>query len=180
MSKKMTKGAFAIGAGVVLLLGGAGTYALWTVTEELDGTVQTGDLDLVLDAESATWTLNGSTPVTDIDALRLVPGDSVTLSQDLLVTAVGDNLNAQLTVTEASALVPEFAEHFTVDLDLDTAWNSTGNVVDVPSAQPGAAPYEVTAHVTVAFDPNTGGQDATDVSVDFGALEFILAQQPRN
>src|SRR5690625_308903 len=121
MSKKMTKGTIAITAGVVLLLGGAGTYALWEVNQPLDGTVQSGDLNLELgDAE---WTLNGQ-PVGAVDEVRIVPGDTLALAQSLTVTAIGDDLAAQLAV-DASALSgdPDLSEQLEVSLALpDTAW----------------------------------------------------------
>jgi alternate signal-mediated exported protein len=160
MSKKMTKGAVAVAAGVVLLLGGAGTYALWEVNRPLDGTVQAGDLDLSTGA--ATWTLNGE-EVTSPETLRVVPGDVLTVQQELTVTAVGDSLQAQLSVDEVSPLVdPSLAEYFDVDLTYAVEPSDTAQVVD--------------ADVSITFAESTPEREGANAQLDLGNLEFTLEQ----
>lgn len=180
MTGKMTKGTVAIGAGVLLLLGGAGTYALWEVTAPLSGSVQSGDLNLAL--EDAAWAVNGA-PVADIAGVRIVPGDVVTLTQDVKVTAVGENLNAQLRVDESDVLVnPDVAAWFDVTLDLDAnaSWaTKTGaKSYAVTSAAPGTDAYEATAVVTLTFDHDTTLHNAVNTTIDFSEIDFVLEQLP--
>jgi alternate signal-mediated exported protein len=173
MSKKMTKGAVAVAAGVVLLLGGAGTYALWEVNRPLDGTVQAGDLDLSTGA--ATWTLNGE-EVTSPETLRVVPGDVLTVQQELTVTAVGDSLQAQLSVDEVSPLVdPSLAEYFDVDLTVDAPW-ATDNADGTYAVEPSDTAQVVDADVSITFAESTPEREGANAQLDLGNLEFTLEQ----
>jgi len=177
MSKKMTKGTIAITAGVVLLLGGAGTYALWEVNQSLDGTVQSGDLNLELG--NAEWTLNDQ-PVGDVAEIRIVPGDTLALAQPLTITAIGDDLAAQLAV-DASEISgdPALAEQLEVSLALpDTAWAQlvSADTYTITSADEAYEP--VTAVVTIVFDEDTGGRIATNSEVDLTSVSFSLHQVP--
>ncbi|HLS50356.1 MAG TPA: alternate-type signal peptide domain-containing protein [Actinomycetaceae bacterium] len=177
MSKKMMKGTIAITAGVVLLLGGAGTYALWEVTQPLDGTVASGDLNLELGA--ASWTLNGE-DVAGVEDVRIVPGDTLVLAQQLTVTAIGDDLAAQLAVdtTEMSgnsALVQQLE----VSLALpDPTWADATEDGAYTIAPADEAYEPVTATVTIVFDEETGGQIGTNGEVDLSGVVFSLNQVP--
>lgn len=106
--KNTTKGTIAIAAGLVLLLGGAGTLAYWTETETAaaqNDVITTGHLKVDLDA-SPSWSVthnNGTaTPtteaITDIAAFRMVPGDTVTYTVPFSTDARGTNLTAEGTV----------------------------------------------------------------------------------
>lgn len=178
----MTKGAVAIGAGVALLLGGAGTYALWSDTEAVDGTVASGDLDLTLG--TAAWTLNGTPVAAGTEGtVRIVPGDVLQLTQPVTVTAIGDDLESTLTITEGLASIDGdtlLDENLTVDLALDTAtatWATadavTPNAYDVAPADAAYAPVDAT--VTITFE-DVVGQVATASTVDLNAVEFTLTQ----
>ena len=174
MSKKMTKGTIAITAGVVLLLGGAGTYALWEVNAPLDGSVQTGDLNLELG--EAVWTLNGAS-VDELDAVRIAPGDSLALSQAMTVTATGDDLAAQLSLTNEDAFVPEqLTDHLEVAFDLDAAWASE-NGTNSYLITSGDEPYDTTAEVTISFSSDTPDRVGANTPLDLSNLEFALQQQ---
>lgn len=177
MSMKMTKGTVAIGAGVVLLLGGAGTYALWQVNEPLEGTVQTGDLNLELGTPS--WTHNGEA-VADVAAVQLVPGDVVSLTQPMTVTAIGDDLQAELSVVAAPEWLPaEIDEHFDVTLTLDEAWaTDAGDGTYRVSA--GDQPYAGSANVTITFDANTPDREAVNTDIDLSDIQFSLQQVELN
>ena len=104
--KKTTKGALAAAAAGSIMLGGAGTLAYWTDTSTSPGgTITGGTLSLV--DPTCTWELEhlGTTTVTgiaqaDIDDVRLVPGDTATQTCESTITATGDNLAADLTVTD--------------------------------------------------------------------------------
>ncbi|WP_244971566.1 alternate-type signal peptide domain-containing protein [Gordonia rubripertincta] len=96
MNRK-SKGAIAVGAGAILLLGGMGSYALWSDEEEVaGGNITAGDFGLVRPA--GTWTdisgnMNGGTtidPATDL----MVPGDTWRYNASCTVTATGKNMKA--------------------------------------------------------------------------------------
>ena len=80
---KYTKGAIATGAAIVLLLGGAGTFALWNDDAEVAG----GD-DQLRNAHdrarrtSASWIDSNGDPILDIATYLIVPGDVLTFTQD--------------------------------------------------------------------------------------------------
>lgn len=101
---KIIKGSIAGAAGIALLTGGYGTFALWSDTEDLPaGTVTSGKLHIVDAVDTEAWVyvdadgavLGAFTPATD----TLVPGDTVRLTQNLDVEATGNHLKASLTLT---------------------------------------------------------------------------------
>jgi formate-dependent phosphoribosylglycinamide formyltransferase (GAR transformylase) len=65
MSKKMTKGAVAVAAGVVLLLGGAGTYAV-----EPSDTAQVVDADVSITFAESTPEREGANAQLDLGNLE--------------------------------------------------------------------------------------------------------------
>jgi len=183
---KLLKGSIAGAAGIALLLGGAGTFALWNDTAAASGgTVQSGNLSVVLngtsawkdispDAATTTWSpvVVGTTP-----ADRLVPGDTVTYTQKVDVTATGKNLKANLsfdpsTITikapyntvVAPALVPAVTVVMTA-----TKVAGTGNAT-ITQAVPGSSTYLIAANAggkttfevvfTVKFDSSVINKDA--------------------
>ncbi|MDQ0673701.1 alternate signal-mediated exported protein [Pseudarthrobacter siccitolerans] len=90
---KATKGAIAAGAAGILLAGGAGTFALWSDSQNVNaGTVSTGKLDLAVNP-------NG---VWSEDLATIVPGDSLTYTTAVTVSATGDNLTGELVISKAS------------------------------------------------------------------------------
>lgn len=96
--KNSTKGAIAAGASAVLLLGGAGSLAYWNATGDIGGgTITAGELTLT-ESTPGTWTLNGA-PVTDVSAVRVVPGDTLLFTGAWTIGATGDNLEATVDVT---------------------------------------------------------------------------------
>lgn len=167
----------AIAAGTALLLGGGGTYAYWSTQTALTaGPVESGDLDLSLG--TGTWTLQGvlgtAQTVTDLSAVRMVPGDVLTLSQPLEVTLVGDTIAADLT----AELGPTFTAgtlgaNLDVELTIDSYGTATAaNTYRIIESDSGAA----TAQVTITFDPATPDQVGTNQSVDLDDIAFTLTQ----
>ncbi|MEE6286090.1 alternate-type signal peptide domain-containing protein [Georgenia sp. MJ173] len=179
MANKMTKGTIAVAAGAALLLGGAGTYAWWSVSEAVDdqGTIQSGDLNLVLG--DASWQLNGA-PVADVDEVQIVPGDVLALNQPVTVTAIGDDLASVLTVdaTDLSGdpeLIEALDVSFTMPAD-DATW-ATAAGTNAFNIAPSNASYDsVNAGVTITFDEDTEDQVATDSTVNLSSVVFNLAQ----
>lgn len=173
MSAKMTKGTVAIAAGVVLLLGGAGTYALWEVNEALDGSVESGDLNLELG--DGDWMLNGAV-VEDAASVLIVPGDTLELSQQMTVTVIGDTLEAELGVEEAGTFIPdELTEYMAVDFSIDAPWaDSAGDGTYLISSDP--APRDGTAEVTLTFSEETPDRVGVNTELDLNGLQFTLEQ----
>lgn len=167
----------AIAAGAVLLLGGGTTLAYWTTTQTLaGGTVVAGDFDLQLG--TATWQLDGAVgepaTVTDPAAVRIVPGDVLTLEQTLDVTLVGDTLEAILSVDAADMVPAADADAFDVELVVDGVGTAEGS--DAYRLTPADVAAPITATVTITFDAATTGQDQTGTTVDLDAVDFTLTQ----
>ena len=99
---KLIKGSIAGAAGVALLLGGAGTFALWNSTADIDGaTITAGTLTVA--TSNGVWTdQTSATNAIDITDYEIVPGDTLTYTTEVLVNAIGDNLNATLSVDQRS------------------------------------------------------------------------------
>ena len=101
MNRK-AKGALAIGAGAIVLLGGAGSFALWSDTEDIaGGNITTGQFGLDCGTTGA-WTdvsptMNGSTVITPGTDL-MVPGDIWQYAGTCAVAATGKNMKATLGV----------------------------------------------------------------------------------
>ncbi|PYI37601.1 hypothetical protein CVS30_14465 [Arthrobacter psychrolactophilus] len=179
--KKVMKAAIAAGAASALLLGGAGTYALWNGTDDINaGTVTTGHL--TLDATAAGVWSDASTdaanttfnPATD----RLVPGDTVTFEQTVSISAEGKNLKGALEVGTLNAVPVALAGQVSVDLAADATaagLSKVGNVISF--AAPGN--YDIPVTITVTFDAGTAGSTPVgtmDQALDLGALTLNLNQ----
>ncbi len=99
---KLTKAAIAVAAGVILLMGGAGSLAYWS-DSALSGptgqTISAGNLAITAvnagswtKAFSGTTTFTAGNPVADITAVRIVPGNRLVYTQTFNVSATGDDL----------------------------------------------------------------------------------------
>ncbi|WP_072806237.1 alternate-type signal peptide domain-containing protein [Rhodococcoides yunnanense] len=105
---KATKGAIAAAAAGVLLLGGAGSYALWSDSQTAPGgTVTAGELKLV-PVNTGTWTeisTVGSVapgPIANIAAFKMVPGDILEYDASYTIAASGNNLTATISAAQDS------------------------------------------------------------------------------
>lgn len=106
---RVTKGAVSAAAAAVLLLGGAGSLAYWNDNVTVGGgDINSGELKLTdpdcdpgAGTENSVWTLDtgedesGEVFVPGTDTL--VPGDVITKTCDIIVTAVGNHLRAGVT-----------------------------------------------------------------------------------
>jgi alternate signal-mediated exported protein len=191
---KLVKGSIATAAGVALLLGGAGTFALWSDTAGVQGgTVQTGVLDIEPVANSAKWadvSVNGRTGATfDPAKDKIVPGDTVTFTQDVTLKAEGKNLKAELALgTDAAKMATQFAAQGVGTVTLGTTVTSgtatvvakeAGKVFTVtPAATGGVSESTLRVVVTVAFNSAVANQDASNLTsaVDLTKLAFTLTQ----
>lgn len=96
---KMTKGAIATGIGVALLLGGGGTLALWSDSEGSDaGTIAAGNLDLQTSVEG-TWYSDLAGTTVNISSHKIIPGETLTYSQELTLALAGNELEATVGIT---------------------------------------------------------------------------------
>jgi alternate signal-mediated exported protein len=174
-SRNRVKGVVAIAAGAVLLLGGGTTLAYWSTTQTLDaGTIESGDLNLSLG--TGTWTIDGAiggpAPVADPSAVRIVPGDVLTLTQPVTVTLVGDTIQGLLAVDAADAIPAAAAGAFTVDLSMSGGVAEGADTYRFTPATAGT----VTATVTITFDSATANRDLVNTPLDLSAVEFTLTQ----
>ncbi|TPW75459.1 alternate-type signal peptide domain-containing protein [Schumannella soli] len=187
---KLTKGAIAGAAGIVLLMGGAGSLAYWTGTASLDNagqTINAGTLTAVkVTSPAATgWQVNGAAIPANYVA---VPGDVITYKQDVKITASGSNLKFTLALADSAITAsgtqdttnPNFAlkqrlaqtSAFTIGASpkVSLVTGST-NTYKVDSA--GDTTISVTATITWPFDGTTSGSTvAADNLAKTGAVSF--------
>ena len=171
---KLTKGAIAGGAGIILLMGGAGTFALWNDSASVDGgSISAGTLTLTANGlgqwQDASPDVNGGTPVNiDSATFLTVPGDVLTYTQSVTVGATGDNLLA------------EFDYDYTAPVDLPDGITAT--VAVTRGVTPVTGPVTVanndvfTVVLTLAFDVTTPDLVSQGENVDLEAFDLTVTQ----
>jgi len=187
---KLVKASIAGAAGIALLLGGAGTFALWNDSVgSVSASINTGDLDIELDGTAA-WTdasatTTGNVTTFDPATQKIVPGDVVKYTQKVRVNTVGKNIKAQLSYTAGSIVIPTLVQpNVTVGL---TAANVTGGTVVAVSGTPNTYTVTPTAQgtpvvfdvvITVTFNSLTANQTNTNVTdaVKLTNAAFTLTQ----
>lgn len=168
----MTKGAIVTAAGVMLLVGGGGTLAVWNVQQDAAaGTVASGDLNLV--AGAGAWTVAGQAGPIDIDTYRIVPGDTLTYTQTLDITLDGDNISANLSVVNPNGINGGFVDgtYTTSAVTLTKDGQAISNPLDEDDDLTDAV-----ASVSFAFLPGTTGRASADATFDFSKVAFKLEQ----
>ncbi|MGL3151371.1 alternate-type signal peptide domain-containing protein [Microbacterium sp. A82] len=170
-----TKAIIAIAAGAVLLLGGGTTLAYWSTTQTLaGGTVASGDLD-IQPVGGQTWTLVGEdgteVVVTDLSTIDIVPGDTLQLTGDFALTLIGDNLVADLTVSDVANLPAGIVTPVVVNVEDSTgvAFPGTGLTSDLNGET-------VSVNVDFQFDPQTVGTDLQLTDFTFEDITLTLTQ----
>jgi alternate signal-mediated exported protein len=186
---KLTKGAIATAAGIALLLGGAGTFALWNgQTTIAGGTISTGQLSIA-STNGPVWkdissTVVGGTTV-DPATQKIVPGDVLQLTQQVTLTTTGKNLKANFTfdptsITTDPALTAALTEGLTA-----TVVPATGAATLTPtgsnaySVVPGTASTTVVNVVfTVTFAAGTTGTVGQNIgsALNLSGLSYTLTQ----
>jgi len=172
---KFAKGSIAAGVGIVLLLGGGGTFALWNGTAAINSaTVTSGKLTLTKSGTGA-WNTNPA---------KWVPGDTFTYTDTLTVTAVGDNIEATLALDEGTITSGGAGgAALKAALEIETAVGAVtgGTLVDnldgtYDIAAPGT--YSIPITVTVTFPSGTPAIDNTtqDGAVSLANLGFVVTQ----
>ncbi|GAA4161655.1 hypothetical protein GCM10022286_19570 [Gryllotalpicola daejeonensis] len=202
---KLFKGAIASAAGVALLLGGAGTFALWEDTAGLrsDALIEAGRLEFGWEKmPQAVWTINGH-PIAeeDVAAVRFVPGDLVTMTwTDVPVIVDGDYLNAKFDVSLDNLKLDEiqdqaakekalaFFEGLTHSVEIrqlmdvndpdynpDPAWHATTDEFELAR---GTNHFQVRAQVV--FDPDAMDQTAYGAQIPLAGLGLTVTQVPHD
>ena len=180
---KLLKGAIAGAAGVALLLGGAGTFAMWTDSATVDGgTIVAGNLDVTTDMSSGGWSdADGSIDLTTFVA---VPGDVLTYTKDVEVTATGDNLVATLalgagaiTPSSSAAADSALAGYLTETAVLSVTGASITGAGPTYTVSEGSGVATVTVTITFPKHATAGAENGTmDGSVSLAGLDVTLTQ----
>lgn len=169
----------AIAAGTALLLGGTGTLAIWSTQTALTaGPIESGNLDLIVDTTEGAWTLDGlvggliTLDPADISAVRIVPGDVLTLTQPIEVILEGDTLAADLSLSSTDVVGGALAPYVDVELAVTGLGSAVGNTYRVTPQTDGT----LVAVVTITFDATTSGQLGANTELDLSNLVFSLTQ----
>lgn len=186
---KFLKGGIAGAVGIVLLLGGAGTFALWNSSASTEaGTIAAGNLSVVASG-AGSWTVNGGTSRASMTGYKVVPGDVLVYSRTMKITATGDNLVATLSVAPAAIAATSTAP---ADVALAAYLTKTATLAATGTGiSTGSAPFTVTAGaagvsqdisvaVTITFPKSTtaGFENDTKLgSVNLDALAVTLTQK---
>jgi alternate signal-mediated exported protein len=186
--KKIVKASIATTAGVILLLGGAGTFATWNSSANAQGaSIVSGNLVVAASQAAGTWTANGS-PIT-ISDYTVAPGDVLTYTKTMKVGAEGDSLSATLALSDSSIAPADPAKPADVALGSyltdsavltasGTGITGTGPTFTVtPGA--GVVSQDVTVTVTIAFpygDVVGSNNAAMNGAVTLSALTVSLTQ----
>ncbi|WP_104200257.1 alternate-type signal peptide domain-containing protein [Cryobacterium sp. Y29] len=99
--KRILTGSIAGATGIALLLGGAGTFALWNSSAAIAGAPLTAGTLTVETEDVVFWTDQYGTEI-NMESYTIVPGDVLTYTSFLDVTARGGNLHARIAVDHGS------------------------------------------------------------------------------
>jgi spore coat-associated protein N len=171
---KYTKGAIATGVAIVLLLGGAGTFALWNDDADIaGGDIDSGTLELVNPGTGGWVDVSDSSTIANINAFLIVPGDVARYTQTFEIEASGTNLEATLGVDSADFLAAAVTAGFDPgDITVSVSVNAVAGPAEITSADDGLTKTVV---VTITFDEDAdnGSQNLT---VDLTSLDITLNQ----
>jgi alternate signal-mediated exported protein len=199
---KLVKGAIAGAAGIALLLGGAGTFALWNSTANVTGgTIVAGNLVVGAPVVPGTWKVahadaNGvyGIPVaTTLANFKASPGDQLTYTTKVPVTAAGDNLQAAVSLTPGSiaatdpnsnadkALAGFLAATTTVSMS-GTGISGTAPTYTITAGKGAGISTTATITATITFSNDTVGNAGAENtamlgSVDLSGIALTLTQQ---
>ena len=172
--RNSAKGVLAAGAAVTLLVGGGGTLAFWSDSETIPapGAVSSGELKLSAPSCGSGWTLDGGTVFT---GQLLVPGDTLTQTCTMTVTATGLHLQADVELDSPSWDATLSDVNLTDELAL-TATYKVGEDVErttITSADHGAV---IEATVTATFTGPTATNDSQGLGAVLDAITFTATQ----
>lgn len=167
-TKGAVKGTVAAAAGVAVLLGGAGTFALWNA-EGAIGTASTATGSLTATFGDTVWT--DDTPgaenaIPDIGTFVMVPGDVVVGTADVDVTAVGENLRIDTGLDYADGTLPD-----DVDVSVVLTDGADAEVTRLSGSNAGTT-HDLTATVTLRFDESATGSMSQEVNLNAIAIDL--------
>lgn len=168
---KLLKGSIAGAAGIVLLLGGAGTLAYWNDSANLTnaGSISSGVLNVEADA-AAPGSWNNSISL-------IVPGDTRTFTQSLDLAATGDNLKFTVSSNIADLVTAGGITGATVT---PTFVVKNGATVVTPVAGvytvAAGADYSIDASIVVAFPSTVTGLTGQGQTMNLGAAAVTVTQ----
>ncbi|WP_210480705.1 alternate-type signal peptide domain-containing protein [Naasia sp. SYSU D00948] len=169
---KLVKGSIAGAAGIALLLGGAGTFALWNTSDSLTApSITAGHLTLTANNNGVWKTLAGDTITPS--TYRIIPGTTLVYTQTLSIDAVGDGLKANLTHTGLAAAGP-LADYTTETLEV----TSSTATVDGSTLKFTSGLSTVNVKLTVVFPSTVTGTQGQGSTLDLSQITFTLAQTP--
>lgn len=173
---KLTKSAIAGAAGIALLLGGAGSLAYWNSSATIAGaTINAGTLTIAANGAATTTYTTGGGAVT-----LIVPGDSVTVTQNVTVSATGDHLNAKLEIDE-TGLLGSLKTLITTPVSV-TAYAGASAVGFPLNNMTAAQAATITSVKVVVVFPNTvgntNGTEGQGGDLQLGTLKVKLTQIP--
>jgi alternate signal-mediated exported protein len=182
-NKKMLNGALMVATGTALLVGGFGSFALWSEQDPLpNAPISTGELSLQTQSES--WvdeSPDAATTTWDPATDELVPGDTVTLTVPLSVTAVGKNLAGTIHLDRAAFDTTGFGPNFTVTYDVTPTPEAgvthevDGSVSFLRSAMTDDT-VEAEGRVTFALSSAASLSEAEDANAVLSDVEFVTTQ----
>lgn len=165
------KGTVAAAAGIAVLLGGAGTFALWNQQGAIGaGSTGTGQLTAEFDPQTS-WqdtTANASNAVDDVTQFRMVPGDTLVGTTGVTVTATGENLLVDTGLHYAPGTLPE---DVTAEVRLTDA---EGEEVTRLEGSNAGTTYDLTVTITLAFDDEASA--SMTEPIDLSAISVDLQQ----
>lgn len=173
------KGSVAAAAGVAVLLGGAGTFALWNQSGDI-GISGTGTGKLTATFDEMAWqdvTPNGvAAHDVDPEAFSMVPGDVLEGTAEIAYTVTGENIRVTPELTGVDGTTKSFLENgdLTVTTSLlDTDGTPVAELVDGDAGT-------LTAKVTIAYASDAGNGTANgdmNQTITLDGIAFVLQQQ---
>ncbi|NYG56108.1 alternate-type signal peptide domain-containing protein [Nocardioides perillae] len=191
--KKTTKGALAAGTAAFMMLGGAGTFAIWTDDATADaGVIESGSMSIAPVIDEATgsacssWThQNGRAAAAEppLAVSRVVPGDVIEKTCSFTVRAEGENLEAVLTTPASLGFTPSktdgtvVPESAAISLPITATYElDEGAVQTVTQDDDGEV---LVATITASFPLGTSvlnGNNTQNLLADLDALTVQLDQ----
>jgi len=171
---RLVKVSIAGAAGIALLLGGAGTLALWnTAPAAFNGSaVQSGILRVDFTSTATAKYTGTNTP-----AMHIVPGDAVTVDQPIKVTATGNTLRVTLSFTIDLATASTALQHALDQGFTFKAFNAAGTQVSYTNIS--AADAALITSVEGSFVlPISAGNDLQNGSLSIGQAHVTVTQVP--
>lgn len=182
-NKKVLRGTLTVATGTALLVGGFGSFALWSEQDPVPSApISTGELTLQTQTES--WvdeSPDAATTAWDPTTDELVPGDTVTLTVPLTVSAKGKNLAGTIRLDTAALDIADFGSDFTVDYDVvpnpeaGVAHEEDGSVSFVRSAM-GDDQIQATGKVTFALSAEATLSQAENANAVLSDAAFVTTQ----